>query len=207
MRPLDNHLRLGLALVALTLAAPAGAQGGIFSFIDEAGVLHLSNVEEDRLTAARQVRAADARRSPAESRSSEPATARAFRFREAIAHAAVQNGIDAALLHAVVAVESAFDPKAVSRQGAVGLMQLMPDTAQRYGVIDPYDPVDNLRGGARYLGDLLKLFDQDLSLTLAAYNAGEGAVLKYGRRIPPYPETIAYVPRVLAAYQRSRLEM
>jgi soluble lytic murein transglycosylase-like protein len=209
MCALDNALRLGLAVAALTLSASAGAQGSIFSFVDEAGTLHLSNVDEDRPVQARLARAEEARRSATGSQwlPVAPSESRAERFRDVIAHAATQNRVDAALVRALVEVESAFDPRATSRRGAVGLMQLMPDTARRYGVVDPYDPTDNLQAGARYLGDLLRLFDQDLSLALAAYNAGEGAVLKHGRRIPPYPETIAYVPKVLAAYQRHRLPM
>jgi soluble lytic murein transglycosylase-like protein len=81
-------------------------------------------------------------------------------------------------------------------------MQLMPQTAKRYGVADAFDPRQNLDGGARYLKDLLQMFDNDVSLALAAYNAGEHAVAKYGNRIPPYRETLQYVPRVLDFYQR-----
>jgi len=113
-----------------------------------------------------------------------------------------QYGLEPALLRAVVQAESAYNPQAVSPKGAIGLLQLMPGTATRYGVADPYEPTANLDGGARYLRDLLALFGQDLRLALAAYNAGEGAVLKHARQIPPYPETQAYVERVLALYQR-----
>jgi soluble lytic murein transglycosylase-like protein len=206
MHRLDIPLQLGLAALALMLSASASGQGSIFSFVDDAGVLHLSNVDEDRPTQARLARAEESRRRSAESHALAivPNEARAERYRDAIAYAAGQSGVDAALVHAVVDVESAFDSRAISRRGAVGLMQLMPDTARRYGVVDPYDPADNLQAGARYLGDLLRLFDHDLPLTLAAYNAGESAVLKHGRRVPPYPETIAYVPKVMAAYQRYR---
>jgi soluble lytic murein transglycosylase-like protein len=124
-----------------------------------------------------------------------------------VAQLAARYGIEAALLHAVIAVESGYNARAVSPRGAAGLMQLMPQTARRYGVADVFDPVDNVRAGARYLADLLKLFDNDLTLALAAYNAGEGAVLKHGRRIPPYRETTAYVPRVLEFYHRLRPTM
>ncbi|WP_343043881.1 lytic transglycosylase domain-containing protein [Marichromatium bheemlicum] len=106
-------------------------------------------------------------------------------------------GLSPALLHAVIRAESAYDPRAVSPVGAQGLMQLMPATAARYGVADSFDPADNIRGGAAYLRDLLDLFDNDLRLALAGYNAGEGAVLKHGRDIPPYAETQAYVRKVL----------
>jgi soluble lytic murein transglycosylase-like protein len=106
--------------------------------------------------------------------------------------------LPAELLHAVITVESGYDTKARSPKGAMGLMQLMPATAQRFGARDPFAPVDNVQAGASYLKWLLDLFDGDLTLALAAYNSGEQAVLKAGRRIPPFPETQAYVPRVLA---------
>jgi soluble lytic murein transglycosylase-like protein len=86
-------------------------------------------------------------------------------------------------------------------------MQLMPDTARRYGVIDVFDPAQNVRAGAQYLRDLLTLFDNDMRLALAAYNAGEAAVIRYGKRIPPYRETAAYVPLVVGKYQKNRLSM
>ena len=111
-------------------------------------------------------------------------------------------GLESALLHAVISVESHYNPKAVSKKGALGLMQLMPQTAKRYGVIDALDPLQNLDGGAHYLRDLLRMFNNDISLTLAAYNAGEQAVVKHGNRIPPYRETLHYVPQVLDFYQR-----
>ena len=108
------------------------------------------------------------------------------------------------LLHAVVQAESAYDPDAYSRAGAVGLMQLMPGTAERYGVGNSWDPAENVDGGARYLRDLIERFDQDLRLALAAYNAGENAVVKHGNAIPPYPETQRYVEKVLANLERNR---
>jgi soluble lytic murein transglycosylase-like protein len=115
-------------------------------------------------------------------------------------------GLESALLHAVISVESRYKPKAVSKAGALGLMQLMPKTAKRYGVADPLDPSQNLRGGARYLRYLLKKYNNDRDLALAAYNAGEAAVAKYGNQIPPYPETTDYVPRVKEYYQKYLIE-
>jgi len=112
---------------------------------------------------------------------------------------AQQYSVDPHLVRAIITVESNFDPHAVSRAGAQGLMQLMPDTAARYRVEDPFDPHANIEGGIRYLRDLLRLFPSDLRHVLAAYNAGEGAVQQYGG-IPPYPETQRYVERVLALY-------
>ena len=112
--------------------------------------------------------------------------------------------LPAALLHAVVQAESAYDPEALSRKGARGLMQLMPATAKAHGVYDSWDPKQNLRGGADYLNELIEMFDQDLSLALAAYNAGENAVKRYGNKIPPYPETQTYVERVMGFYQQNK---
>jgi len=117
--------------------------------------------------------------------------------------AAAQNArLPPALLHAIVQVESAYNPKAVSPKGAVGLMQLMPATAKRYGVTDSTDAAANLNGGAQYLRELLIMFNDDLSLALAAYNAGENAVKRYGNTIPPYRETINYVNKVNKLYQQ-----
>lgn len=131
-------------------------------------------------------------------------SAPARRFHRIIQDAAERYGVDAALLHAVIAVESEYDPRAVSPKGALGLMQLMPLIARHYGVTDPYDPRQNIRAGARHLAALLKRFKQDLSLTLAAYNAGEPAVTERGNTIPPFPETLLYVPKVLDQYRRLR---
>lgn len=108
------------------------------------------------------------------------------------------------LLHAVVRAESAYDPNAVSSKGAVGLMQLMPATAKRYGVSDRRDPQQNLRGGAAYLKDLLEQFDFDMKLAIAAYNAGENAVIRSGNKIPNYRETKNYVAKVMRFYRQNR---
>jgi soluble lytic murein transglycosylase-like protein len=112
---------------------------------------------------------------------------------------AQQYSIDPRLVQAIITVESNFNPQAVSRAGAQGLMQLMPDTAARYRVENPFDPQANIEGGIRYLRDLLLMFPSDLRRVLAAYNAGEGTVQQYGG-MPPYPETQRYVERVLALY-------
>ena len=122
------------------------------------------------------------------------------RWAQAIQQVAVTYHLEPALLHAVISAESAYNPQAHSPKGARGLMQLMPDTAKRFGVADPFDSTANLHGGARYLRWLLDLFT-DVRLALAAYNAGEGAVQRYGNAIPPYPETRTYVRRVLDFYR------
>lgn len=127
-------------------------------------------------------------------------------YDQIIAEVARTYGLDSALLHAVISVESSYISSAVSRKGAAGLMQLMPDTAKRYDVVNPLDPVQNLHGGARYLRDLMKAFNNDVNLTLAAYNAGKSAVVKHGNSIPPFRETMIYVPRVLALYRRYQSE-
>ena len=122
------------------------------------------------------------------------------KYSDLISKAASKHQLDAKLLHAVIQAESAYNTNAISPAGAVGLMQLMPDTAQRYGVADRRDAEQNIDGGARYLKDLLTMFNSDLKLAVAGYNAGEGAVMKYNYRIPPYPETINYVQQVLSLY-------
>ncbi|HKY92076.1 MAG TPA: lytic transglycosylase domain-containing protein [Nevskiaceae bacterium] len=115
-------------------------------------------------------------------------------------HAAAFN-VPAALVKAVMHVESCFDKRAISRVGARGLMQLMPDTATLLGVKDSFDPGQNIEGGAKYLSMMRQKFPKDWNLVLAAYNAGPGAVDKYGD-IPPYPETQSYVKRVMGLYQK-----
>lgn len=119
-----------------------------------------------------------------------------------IAKAAAKYKIDEKLLHAVIQTESAYDVKAVSSAGAVGLMQLMPATAKRYGVSNRTNATQNIEGGTRYIKDLFKMFDSNLDLVLASYNAGEGAVKKYKNTIPPYPETQGYVKKVLGLYRK-----
>lgn len=111
--------------------------------------------------------------------------------------AARRHALDPALLHAVITIESGYAPRALSSRGAGGLMQLMPATAARYGVTNRFDPRQNVDAGAKHLRDLLDAFGQDPRLALAAYNAGVGAVRAHGGNIPPYRETMAYVPRVM----------
>lgn len=128
------------------------------------------------------------------------------RFSPLIDTVAEETLIRPELLHAIIRAESAYDPNAVSHKGAVGLMQLMPGTAQRYGVSDRRNPQQNLRGGATYFRDLLIQFDYDLKLAIAAYNAGENAVIRSGNKIPNYRETQNYVTKVLRFYRENRLD-
>lgn len=127
------------------------------------------------------------------------------RYNHHIRQASRATKVPAALIRAVITAESSFNPYALSSTGAVGLMQLMPETAARYGVKNRMDPSQNILGGARYLRDLMQMFNNNMHLAIAAYNAGEGAVMRHGRKIPPYPETVAYVPKVLKYYKRYRL--
>lgn len=110
--------------------------------------------------------------------------------------------LEASLIHSIIQAESDYDPYCVSSKGALGLMQLMPETARIYGVGNPFNPRDNIEGGVRYLRDLINLYDRRTRFVLAAYNAGQTAVKKYGG-IPPYPETRDYIEKVMASYPKS----
>jgi hypothetical protein len=121
-----------------------------------------------------------------------------------IVEASVRHGVDPVLIYATMHQESSFKQRALSPKGASGLMQLMPGTARRFGVTNIFDPRQNIEGGTRYMRFLLDSFDGDVALALAGYNAGEGAVLKYGRRIPPYRETQEYVRRITRRYALMR---
>jgi soluble lytic murein transglycosylase-like protein len=124
-------------------------------------------------------------------------------FHELIEAASAQYKVDADLIASVIAVESNFEPKAISRRNARGLMQLLPETADRLGVKDIFDPKQNIDAGTRYLSNLLQRYDNNLVLALAAYNAGPEKISKFGN-VPPYPETISYVRRVKRAYENSK---
>jgi soluble lytic murein transglycosylase-like protein len=188
-------------VLALSMAATA-VNADIYSFTDENGVTHFTNVPSD---ARYQVLLRSApETSQAGARISAAMLARSAEFDAIIDAAATQNAVEGALLRAVIVVESAFDPDAVSNKGARGLMQLMPATAKAYGAVDISDPAQNVQAGARYLRDLIKRYQNDLELVLAAYNAGETAVERHGRRIPPFAETRRYVPRVLRVYNSLR---
>jgi soluble lytic murein transglycosylase-like protein len=173
-----------MALSALAgLSVPAEAQ--IYSWRDANGVLTVSDRPKDSGPRAVKVQVGaplSARPSPA--------------FDPLIREHAGRQGIRADLVRAVIQVESAFNPRAVSPKGAMGLMQLMPATAARFGVRDPFNPAENIRAGVTYLRQLLDRFDDNEQLALAAYNAGPGAVQKYGNTIPPYKETQNYVHKI-----------
>lgn len=194
-----------LLLAGLVLAAPARAD--IYQSEDETGAPLFSDVRDGdgfRLFLRTDDLPAD---SPARRVTSRQMLEGMRRLSPDIAATAARYRLEPALLHAVIQVESGYDSGAVSRAGAVGLMQLMPATARRYGAADRRNPKQNLDAGARYLSDLLRQFSGDLNLALAAYNAGENAVLRHGFRIPPYAETLAYVPAVLDRYRQMKLRL
>lgn len=195
------HGSLTASVFTLAVLMTDAALATVYTFTDASGVTHFTNVPSDPRYAgmARASRGMPAYK-PVKTSFRYPAVP--DRYAPLVEKVAREHSLDQALLQAMIAVESGFDPRAVSRKGAVGLMQLMPETARRYGVRDLYDPAENIQGGAKYLRDLMRKFNNDLSLTLAAYNAGEDAIVQYGHRIPPYRETLQYVPRVLTLYRR-----
>jgi soluble lytic murein transglycosylase-like protein len=182
-------------LAMFVLSAPATAD--IYTYTDANGIVHFSNARDnknDKVVVAAQ---RDESRSELPRGQVQVSQAGKNRFVPLVEEAARAYQVDAALLHAVISAESGYNPTAVSNKGAVGLMQLMPETARRYGVENSFDPEQNIRGGTKYLSYLLQLFNNNLELTVAAYNAGENAVIRHGYSIPPYRETLAYVPKVL----------
>ncbi len=187
-------LLLTAALVPLSSADPAHAD--IYRSVGPDGVISFSSTPKRgaKLYTRTPAPAATAPRSLA----GDPA-----RFDQHIRDAATLYQIPVELVRAVIKVESNFDPRALSRANARGLMQLIPETAERMLVKDVFDPRENIFGGTRYLRVLANLFNGDLELTLASYNAGEGAVMRFGG-IPPYPETQDYVAKVLAYYRTYR---
>jgi soluble lytic murein transglycosylase-like protein len=194
-------VRACLSLIALVivLASGSGARADVYAFTDEQGVAHFTNVPVDPRY---EVLLASPKERTRSGDSYDPILlARAARFDRFIVAAASATSLEPHLLRAVIVVESGFNSRAVSKAGAAGLMQLMPETARRYGVADRFDPEQSIRGGARYLKSLLRRYDNDLKLALAAYNAGEEAVDRCGRCIPRYRETQAYVPKVLRMYE------
>jgi hypothetical protein len=214
-RNTTSQTRRDVFLLPLACAAPLvlfspAAPADVFKYIDERGGVHYSDrklsdgyrlVMRDGKFVKPQKRQPKIRSYPLR---------RAYYFSKnrgqlasMIKKVAAENRLHPALLHAVVHAESSYNPGAVSKKGAVGLMQLMPATARRYGVYDRRDARENLSGGARYLRDLIDLFGHDLRLALAAYNAGENAVRKYGNQIPPYPETRQYVRKVITLFRGS----
>ena len=197
-----------ISLFALLLpAAPAAAD--IYRYVDRTGTEHYTNIQPKGNGWQRVLRASNGARSRRPSAAARkaaigaPDPARLKRYDAYIREAALLYVLPEAFIRAVMRTESAFYVDAVSQKGAMGLMQLMPATARAMGVLDPFDPRQNILGGARFLRVLANRLRGDLVLTIAAYNAGEGAVQKYGG-IPPYAETRRYVQRVLTHYYAYR---
>lgn len=184
------------------------ARADIYAFTDAAGTTHFSNIPDDsRYTLVARTPAQEGAVPSADARRAALWLARSVDYDAAIQRAAQAASIHAELVRAVIVVESGFNPRAISRRGAIGLMQLMPSTARLYGAFNAFDPEQNIHAGARYLAALLTRFgDKNLDLVLAAYNAGENAVEHYGRRIPPFRETRAYVPNVMKVYHALRAQ-
>ena len=188
-------------------AAPAFAD--IFSFKDEKGVVHFTNIKglDSRYKLVRKEDGSPITGAMTPGRVFMPSQADIDKYSAIITTASKAYGVDASLIHAVISAESAYNPYAISRTGAMGLMQLMPDTARRYGVQNMMDPVENIHGGVRYLRDLLAMFRGRMDLAIAAYNAGENAVIRAGHKVPNYAETRHYVPKVLGFYKNFQTRM
>jgi soluble lytic murein transglycosylase-like protein len=188
---------LPLLIPVASVAAGQAVGGSVFAFTDPQGIVHYSNVPAD----SRFELVLGAPRDEQPLRGG-PSLQRSAAYSHLIDGAALANRLEPALVTAVILAESGGDPQAVSKRGARGLMQLMPATARRYGVSNAFDPEQNIRGGSQYLHDLAVRYQNDLELMLAAYNAGPEAVDRQGGRIPPFKETLEYVPRVLQIYHR-----
>ena len=192
-------LRIALLTATLFAASSAAAKPKIYTYMDAQGLRHYTDVPDNNryrlLVLSPQDRTASGDRYDLQ------LLAKASQYDSIIEHAALSAAVESNLLRAVIVVESGFNSHAVSKRGAVGLMQLMPATASRFGVSNPYDARQNVHAGARYLKFLIDRFGHDIRLALAAYNAGEDAVARNGGQIPPFSETMAYVPRVLKIYK------
>jgi soluble lytic murein transglycosylase-like protein len=190
------RLALALATGVLTLAVGVTtADAQIYYWRDASGAFVLSDKPKDPSAKTYTVHKVNA------IRTTRPMGERATLYEDMIAEQSDLHGVDANLVRAVIQAESAFNPRAVSVKGAMGLMQLMPQTAKDYGVLDAFNPSQNIRAGVAYLKSLLVKYSQNVELALAAYNAGPGAVKKYGGTVPPYRETRKYVEKITDAVE------
>lgn len=201
-----NRLGVTAGLIICFGTASTAARADIYAFTDNTGTTHFSNVPADaRFVLIARTPAEDPAIPGADAKRAATWLARSVNYDAAISRAAAAASVHSELLRAVIVVESGFNPRAISRRGAIGLMQLLPATARRYGAFNAFDPEQNIHAGARYLADLLARYGaSNLDLVLAAYNAGENAVERYGRHIPPFRETRDYVPNVLKVYRALR---
>ncbi len=191
----------GLAMAFCAVVSTSAAVADVYKYRDLRGHIHLTDKPMPGMTLIQRYSLASGRAKSVRSNALALMRERRRRLSPMIEQAALSSALPAALVHAVIRAESAYQADAISSKGAVGLMQLMPATAKRYDVIDRYDPAQNVGGGTRYLRDLLQMFDNDLELALAAYNAGENAVIRYGNSIPPFAETQNYVRKVIRFYR------
>ncbi len=197
-----------IVLLLSMLTLPAFAD--IYQFTDDQGVIHFSNVGVGGSKKYKKIKSApskDQYRTPSSQSaapSERPLTSSNMpsAYVEMIHNACDRHGVDPALVHAIVKVESDFNPYALSRKGAMGLMQLMPQTAMDMNVQNTFNPHENIDGGVKYLRYLIDRYEGNLSLALAAYNSGESAVKRWGT-IPPFPETQNYVQKILKIYNRN----
>jgi len=193
------QFKSAILIAAVLTATAAGAHPKIYTYVDADGIRHYTDVPDSNRYKLLVLSPQDMTESG--QRYDPQLLARATRYDSIIETAAVSAAVEPNLLRAVIVVESGFNSRAVSKRGAIGLMQLMPATATRFGVSNPFDPKQNVHAGARYLKFLIDRFGHDIRLALAAYNAGEEAVDRNGGQIPPFTETMAYVPRVLKIYR------
>jgi len=195
-------LKPAFLIATLLMAYTVAAHPKIFTYVDADGLRHYTDVPDNNRYRLLILSPKD--RTASGDRYDSILLAKAGQYDSIIEKAAIFASVEPNLLRAVIVVESGFNSRAVSKRGAMGLMQLMPATATRFGVSNPYDPRENVRAGARYLKFLIDRFGQNIRLALAAYNAGEEAVARNGGQIPPFTETMAYVPRVLKIYSMLR---
>ena len=195
MRRETNWIRWLSGLVVLLPMIFAGSplRADIYMYVDPDGVVHFTNAPTASDTEDYQVYVRDRRAALFAAFSTD-------RYDDYIKEAARLNGVSFPLLKAVIKAESDFDPHAISKKGALGLMQIMPQNLDSLDVNDPFDPWENIMGGARYLRQMLDRFEGKLTLSLAAYNAGPTAVERFNYQIPPFKETQSYVEKVLTFY-------